>query len=261
MPVPAVEEDFEGAPATAVGNRTLLRVGLGLVEPDRQVPEEGLRERKKRLTRQLLSDTATQMFVTRGFDEVTIADIAAACGVSEKTVWNYFPAKETLLLDVEDATADAIRREIGQGGSPVEAMLRVLDLDLQQVTDYLVVDPPAATFMIRRFKELVDSVPSLGSYHRDMMDRLIDVTADAVADRLGTTTDGPETQITATSLVGMFRVQQRAIGRLANGVTGPHELQQRVRSEVRRAATVIERGVQAGRGLGHRREANRDADS
>jgi len=94
-----------------------------------------------------------------------------------------------------------------------------------------------------------------------MMDRLIDVTANAVADRLGTTTDGPETQITATSLVGMFRVQQRAIGRLANGVTGPHELQQRVRSEVRRAATVIERGVQAGRGLGHRREANRDADS
>jgi len=59
----------------------------------------------------------------------------------------------------------------------------------------------------------------------------------------------------------MFRVQQRAIGRLANGVTGPHELQQRVRSEVRRAATVIERGVQGGRGLGHRREANRDADS
>ncbi len=77
MPVPAVEEDFEGAPATAVGNRTLLRVGLGLVEPDRQVPEAGLRERKKRLTRQLLSDTATQMFVTRGFDEVTIADICS----------------------------------------------------------------------------------------------------------------------------------------------------------------------------------------
>jgi AcrR family transcriptional regulator len=51
------------------------------------------------------------MFVARGFDEVTIADIAAARGASEKTVWNYFPAKEALLLDGEDATVDAIRRE------------------------------------------------------------------------------------------------------------------------------------------------------
>src|ERR1700761_6697402 len=96
--------------------------------PEGTVKEaEGLRERKKRLTRKLLSDTATRMFVDRGFDEVTIADIAAACGVSEKTVWNYFPAKETLLLDVEDATVDAIRGEIADGAPPVEAMLRVLD--------------------------------------------------------------------------------------------------------------------------------------
>src|ERR1700753_4187054 len=97
--------------------------------PEQTVPGEGLRERKKRLTRKLLSDTATRMFIDRGFDEVTIADIAAACGVSEKTVWNYFPAKETLLLDVEDVTVDALRREIGRGAPPVEAMLRVLDRD------------------------------------------------------------------------------------------------------------------------------------
>src|ERR1700753_4507179 len=98
--------------------------------PEQTVPGEGLRERKKRLTRKLLSDTATEMFIDRGFDEVTIADIAAACGVSEKTVWNYFPAQEALLLDFENVTADAIRGEIGDGTPPVEAMLRVLDDDL-----------------------------------------------------------------------------------------------------------------------------------
>src|SRR5580704_14890834 len=110
------EEDTAGRMPRPADDRAALRVGLGLIAgPDQDVPREGLRERKKRLTRKLLSDTATRMFVARGFDEVTIADIAAACGVSEKTVWNYFPAKETLLLDVEDATVDAIRREIGNG--------------------------------------------------------------------------------------------------------------------------------------------------
>ncbi len=242
----AIKDAAQRTPSLPADDRIVLRVGLGLVEPDRQVLGEGLRQRKKRLTRQLLSDTATEMFVARGFDEVTIADIAAACGVSEKTVWNYFPAKETLLLDVEDATADAIRREIRNGGPPVEAMLRVLDSDLEQVTDYLAADQPAATLMIHRFNELVDSVPSLRSYHRDMMDRLVDATADAVADSLGAAVDDPEVQIAATSLIGLFRVQLRAIRRLADGTTQPQELQQRVRSEVRRAATVINRGLRTG---------------
>ncbi len=246
MSGPAVKDAAQRAPALPADDRIVLRVGLGLVAPDRQVPGEGLRQRKKRLTRQLLSDTATGMFVARGFDEVTIADIAAACGVSEKTVWNYFPAKETLLLDVEDAAAAAIRREIGHGGPPVEALLRVLDSDLAQVTDYLAADQPAATLMIRRFNELVDSVPSLRSYHRDMMDRLVDATADAIADSLGAAVDDPEVQIAATSLIGLFRVQLRAIRRLADGTTQPHELQQTVRSEVRRAATVIDRGLRTG---------------
>ena len=65
-------------------------------------PSGGLRERKKRLMRQQLSDTATRMFVERGFDAVRVAEVAEACGVSEKTVFNYFPTKESLVLDRRD---------------------------------------------------------------------------------------------------------------------------------------------------------------
>ena len=50
---------------------------------------EGLRERKKALTRRRLTDAATRMFVARGFDAVRVTEIAAACEVSEKTVYNY----------------------------------------------------------------------------------------------------------------------------------------------------------------------------
>ena len=73
MSGPAVKDTAQRTPSPPADDRIVLRVGLGLVEPDRQVPGEGLRQRKKRLTRQLLSDTATEMFVARGFDEVTIA--------------------------------------------------------------------------------------------------------------------------------------------------------------------------------------------
>lgn len=64
--------------------------------------EPGLRERKKRETRQRISDTATILFLTRGFDSVTVADIAAAADVSRVTVFNYFPRKEDMFFDRHD---------------------------------------------------------------------------------------------------------------------------------------------------------------
>lgn len=68
-----------------------------------------LRERRKRLTRQQPSDTATEMFMQRGFDAVRVVEVAEACGVSERTVCNYFPSKEALLLDRWDTTMASLR--------------------------------------------------------------------------------------------------------------------------------------------------------
>jgi AcrR family transcriptional regulator len=59
---------------------------------------EGLRERKKRQTREVIAEAAMALFQARGFDAVTVAEIARAADVSEKTVFNYFPAKEDLVV-------------------------------------------------------------------------------------------------------------------------------------------------------------------
>src|SRR3979490_3139741 len=82
-------------------------------------PPLGLRERKKQQTRQLIAETARRLFGERGFERVTVAEIARAAEVSEQTVFNYFPTKEDLvywrLESFEDELLAAIRnREPGE---------------------------------------------------------------------------------------------------------------------------------------------------
>ena len=62
-----------------------------------EAPQLGLRERKKQQTRQLIAETARRLFGERGFERVTVAEIARAANVSEQTVFNYFPTKEDLV--------------------------------------------------------------------------------------------------------------------------------------------------------------------
>lgn len=98
---------------------------------------EGLRERKKRQTRQYISDVATGLFVERGFDAVTVAEIAEAANVSVNTVYNYFPAKEDLFLDREAGVVDRLSRWVrgrDAGESAARAVLRELRREVEAVS-------------------------------------------------------------------------------------------------------------------------------
>jgi AcrR family transcriptional regulator len=61
-----------------------------------EAPPEGLRERKKRATRDAIAVAARRLFAQRGFDDVTVGEVAVAADVSEKTVFNHFATKEDL---------------------------------------------------------------------------------------------------------------------------------------------------------------------
>lgn len=63
---------------------------------------DGLRERKKRATRRAISDAATELFMSKGFDNTSVAEVAEVAGVSPQTVLNYFPAKTDLFFDEID---------------------------------------------------------------------------------------------------------------------------------------------------------------
>ncbi|MFE9558507.1 TetR/AcrR family transcriptional regulator [Streptomyces sp. NPDC006692] len=98
---------------------------------------EGLRERKKRETRQRISDLATGLFLERGFEAVTIAEIAEVADVSVNTVYNYFPAKEDLFLDRGKGVVDRLARWVrgrDAGESAAEAVLRELRAEVEAVS-------------------------------------------------------------------------------------------------------------------------------
>lgn len=207
---------------------------------------EGLRERKKRAMRQQLSDTAARMFVEHGFDAVRVADVGEACGVSEKTVFNYFPSKEALLLDRLEEMAGAVRTHLSNPAlSPVAAMLTVLDHELDGVVTTLAADPDEdrALARYRKFGDLIRSTPALRAYRSETADRLVDIAAEVLATRTGLRPDDPEPQIVAATLVGLWRLQFRALrthlcpGRsLADAIDA-------VTAEVRRAARLVEEGL------------------
>jgi AcrR family transcriptional regulator len=96
--------------------------------------EPGLRERKKQRTRQALIDAAVQLFAEKGYDETTVADIAAAADVSTRTFFLHFPAKEAVVfanstgrIDLALAVIDSRRPRESVRDLLVRAMDQMID--------------------------------------------------------------------------------------------------------------------------------------
>ncbi|MER5430258.1 TetR family transcriptional regulator [Streptomyces sp. NPDC002588] len=177
--------------------------------------------------RQQLSDTATEMFMERGFDAVRVSEIAEACGVSEKTVFNYFPTKESLVLDLGEATLGSLRTTLADPVlSPVETVLKILSGELAAITSWLTEqdDLAQAKNMLLRFGMLIRSTPSLRAYQRDMADQQAAVAAEVLARRSETSPDDPEMQIAAAALLALWPIQFQALRRHLNRVQAPEQL-------------------------------------
>ena len=225
----------------------MSRRSLDWAKEQAAVPSaEGLRERKKRLMRQRLSDTATAMFLERGFDAVRVSEVAEACGVSEKTVFNYFPVKEALVMDRLEATLAAVRAGLADAAaSPVQAALLILDGELALLTGWLAGQRDAGQVRqaVRRFGDLIRSTPALRAYQADMTDQSASAAAAILAARTGTTADDPEPQIAARALLGLWRVQADSLRRHLDRAATPALLHEQVTADVRRAARLIDTGL------------------
>src|SRR5580693_5548638 len=183
-------------------------------------PREGLRERKKRLTRQQISDVATTLFLVRGFDNVKVSEVAEIVGVSEQTVYNYFPTKESLVFDRADegiARLASALREREREESPAKAMLRALKEEPEEFEGLA----EETHMFIPLFAEMVASTPSLRAAWLDLQGRLVAVATEELSARADVDTRDPEPMIVACAIVGLQDVSYMSrIRHIERGLRG-----------------------------------------
>jgi len=202
--------------------------------------EPGLRERKKRQTREAISGRATMLILERGFDAVTVAEIARAAEVSEKTVFNYFPRKEDLFLDrlaefTEQVAAAVRARNEGQSvAGAVQDLIADLVREHHPISGYA--EPAYASFW-----RVVIGSPALQARVREYVQELEDALA-ALCVESGEA-DDLRARFAAASIVGAYRtVYLDSARRILAGerATVPDELIARYA----RAFAAVERGLE-----------------
>lgn len=147
-----------------------------------EIAPVGRRERKKAATRKRISDVATAMFLERGFDDVSIREIADAADVSPTTVFAHFSQKEALVFDEDDEQRERLVSAVRDrtAGTSITAAIRAYyEREIRAGA------AEHGDDVARRFMDFLNATPALRDYAARMWLRHEDALADAVAAELG----------------------------------------------------------------------------
>ncbi|MBC6463345.1 TetR/AcrR family transcriptional regulator [Actinomadura sp. HBU206391] len=162
----------------------------------------GLRALKKQQTRQAISDQATRLFLERGFDKVTIAEVAAAAEVAKMTVTNYFPRKEDLALDLHEEFVGGLAHAVAER-APGESALAALRRDyLAAVARH----DPVIGFSGSAFARMITGSPALLARLREFHEQREAALAIVLADETGAGAHDIHPRVAAAQLGGAHRV-------------------------------------------------------
>jgi AcrR family transcriptional regulator len=195
---------------------------------------QGLRERKKERTRQQIAETARSLFSRRGFDRVTVAEIARAADVSEQTVFNYFPRKEDLVywrLESFEEELLATIRDRPAGESVLAAFARFV----LRPRGLLAEHDAEARKRLGALTRMIMESPALLAREQEVLAGYTAALAALIAEERGEAADEVEPWVVANALMGVHRaLMSHARRRVVEGAE--HE---------RLAAEVRERGERA----------------
>jgi AcrR family transcriptional regulator len=202
----------------------------------------GLRERKKEQTRQAILEAALRLFAERGFDGVTVSEIAGAANVSVATLFNYFPTKEDLVYArMETFEADlitAIRER-----EPGETVLAAFSRFILDIGGLLASKDAEASERLAAIARIVTASPALLAREREISAHYTQSLAALIAEETEAPADDLTPSVAANALMGVHRamldqVRSRLLTRTPN-----KRLARDIHSAAAQALQRLERGL------------------
>lgn len=175
----------------------------------------GLRERKKRQTRQRIIQTAQELFAERGFDDVTVAEIAHAADVAEKTVFNHFPTKEDLVYSGMDRWEQELLAAIRER-PPGESVLTAFTRFLSQPRGLVARQDPESARRLAQLNRMIADSPALRAREQRTFTHYTDSLAEEIAEDTGADAHDVRPWVAANAMMGIHRalitqVRQRIV--------------------------------------------------
>jgi len=206
--------------------------------------ELGLRERKKQRTRQLIADTARRLFAERGFDRVTVAEIAREAEVAPATVFNYFPAKEDLFYSRLEAFEEELLTAVRERPAG-KSILAAFAAFLFAQGGVLAMDEPdeEVTAQIRTVTRVITESPALLARERQVFDDYARALAALIAEDTGVEPGDVVCRLVANTLLGLHRALIDYVREQALAGAPAYRIRDGVRREAERAIAQLDRGL------------------
>jgi len=180
-----------------------MRIAGGTQDVSR--PALGLREIKKRRTRQALIEAAMRLYREKGFDKVTVAEIAREADVAPRTFFGYFETKEDVFLGRGDDRLEMLVRAIRERDRRQPILTAIQPVLLQD-------REPVRRERAARAPELPELLlhPAIAHRLRERWNRWEDLLAEAIAKDVGARTTDPEPRVVAAAIAGAIRIASDA---------------------------------------------------
>lgn len=163
-----------------------------------------LRTRKRLATRRAITLAADRLFRERGFEHVTVDEIAAAADVGRMTVFNHFPRKEDMFFDRDEEGREILREALRQRDpavSPIETLRRLAHRLVEEQAPFVQFSAGSQGFI-----ETVERSDTLKARARAIRDELAGVVAAGLAECAGRGTDDPAAHLAAGMLLSIWSV-------------------------------------------------------
>lgn len=207
----------------------------------------GLRELKKEQTRRLIADTAWRLFTERGFDRVTVAEVAREAQVAEATVFNYFPGKEDLFYSRLEAFGASLIETVRTRppGEPALAAWRRALLAEGGLLAQAETGDAEALGRLRTTNRVIADSPALRAREQQAFNQIADDLAALLATETGAPDGDLNPRVAANTLMGLHRalvdyVRRRVLTDDDRGLTG-------LAADIRKLATagleLLEQGL------------------